>query len=92
MKALLKKGLVLLLGSGSALYLMNLGWGVAELVPDNLALVGNLDEAIAMLLLVYSAGYFGLGPLKRVRDETRTKEPAIREVESQRLTSPTPKG
>jgi hypothetical protein len=33
------------------IYLLNPGLGVFELLPDNLPLVGNLDEAGAMMLV-----------------------------------------
>lgn len=36
----------------SALYLLNPGFGVFELLPDNLPGFGNLDEGGAMLLFV----------------------------------------
>lgn len=55
------------LGAASALYLSNLGAGVIELAPDNLPLVGNLDEAVATLLLLRSLGHFGFGPLKQFK-------------------------
>jgi hypothetical protein len=35
------------------LYLLNPGLGVFELLPDNLPLVGNLDEAGAFMLVWY---------------------------------------
>lgn len=35
-----------------AIYLLNPGWGVIELIPDNIPGIGNLDEAGAVLLLV----------------------------------------
>ena len=41
----------------SALYLANLGVGVVELLPDNLPLLGNLDEAGATGLLLASLRY-----------------------------------
>jgi len=75
MKRFFKNVFVLLLGSGSALYLLNLGWGFAELIPDNLAVGGNIDEAVASLLLIYSAGYFGIGPWRRAR-AAREEKPA----------------
>lgn len=36
----------------SALYLLNPGAGVIELLPDHLPLVGNLDEAAFLGLLI----------------------------------------
>ena len=42
-------GAVLLGGA----YLLNPGWGVLELLPDNLPGFGNLDEAGAAALLIF---------------------------------------
>ena len=75
----LKSLFVLLLGVISALYLLNVGAGIIEFVPDNLPLVGNLDEATATFLLLNCLNYFGIniGPLrtllpadKRLQSET----------------------
>lgn len=38
----------------SALYLINPTAGIIELIPDNLPLLGNLDEAGATILLLKS--------------------------------------
>ena len=64
----LKSLFVLLLGAISALYLLNIGVGVFEFVPDNLPLVGNLDEATATFLLLNCLAYFGIniGPLRKL--------------------------
>ena len=35
-----------------ALYVLNPGAGVFELIPDNLPVVGNLDEAAAVALFI----------------------------------------
>jgi uncharacterized membrane protein YkvA (DUF1232 family) len=48
------------LGLLSLAYLLNPGAGVFELIPDNLPLLGNLDEATAVALLLASLRYFGL--------------------------------
>ena len=40
-------GLDVALGVGGLLYLLNPGAGIFELLPDNLPLIGNLDEAAA---------------------------------------------
>ena len=34
-------------GVVAALYLANIGAGVIELIPDNIPIIGNLDEAAA---------------------------------------------
>ncbi len=64
----IKSLFVLLLGAISALYLLNVGVGVVEFVPDNLPLVGNLDEATATFLLLNCFAYFGvnIGPLRKL--------------------------
>jgi uncharacterized membrane protein YkvA (DUF1232 family) len=56
----MKKLLVLLLGLLSALYLINPGAGIFELIPDNLPFVGNLDEAAAVALLLACLRYFDI--------------------------------
>jgi len=38
----------------SIAYLMNIGFGVFEIIPDNVPLIGNLDDAGAVLLLLKS--------------------------------------
>ena len=55
----MKKIVVFCLGALAALYLLNPTAGVFELIPDNLPLVGNLDEAAAVALLVMCLKYFG---------------------------------
>ena len=57
---LIKGSFVLLLGILSAAYLANIGAGVVEIVPDNIPLIGNIDEAGATLLLLNCLAYFGL--------------------------------
>lgn len=69
---------LLVLGSGilSALYLLNISFGVAEFIPDNVPIFGNLDEAAATALLINCLAYFGLnvGHLLR-RKDGNTKPP-----------------
>ena len=48
----LKAALYLAGTLASALYLLNPGAGVFELLPDNLPLVGNLDEAAFAAILL----------------------------------------
>jgi hypothetical protein len=57
---LLKKAFVFVLGTLSALYLFNPSAGIFELIPDNIPLIGNLDEVMATLLLVRCLSYFGV--------------------------------
>jgi len=36
------------------IYMLNPTAGLIELIPDNIPIVGNLDEGVAMLLIWYS--------------------------------------
>lgn len=47
-------------GIFSLLYLLNPTMGLAELIPDNIPLFGNLDEAAATTILIAALAYFGL--------------------------------
>jgi uncharacterized membrane protein YkvA (DUF1232 family) len=49
-----------------AIYILNPTAGVFELLPDNLPIVGNLDEAAMVTLLIAC-----LRGLRRLRDESR---------------------
>jgi uncharacterized membrane protein YkvA (DUF1232 family) len=51
---------VVCLGLVAVIYLLNPGAGILELIPDNLPLIGNLDEAAAVALLLMCLRYFGL--------------------------------
>jgi uncharacterized membrane protein YkvA (DUF1232 family) len=55
-----KSSAVALVGCVSLVYLMNPSAGIIEIIPDNLPVVGNLDEATATALLLSSLRYFGL--------------------------------
>lgn len=44
----------------SLFFLMNPTAGILELIPDNLPLVGNLDEAFFTVLLLSSLAYLGV--------------------------------
>ncbi len=56
----MKSIIVALIGLISAMYLFNIGLGFIELIPDNLPIIGNLDEAAATALLLSSLSYFGI--------------------------------
>ena len=56
----MKSYFVLLTGILSLLYLLNIGVGLIELIPDNIPLIGNLDEATATVLLLNCLRYFGI--------------------------------
>jgi hypothetical protein len=44
----------------SGLYLLNPDFGVFEFLPDNLPIVGNIDEVAATLLLLGCLDYLGI--------------------------------
>jgi uncharacterized membrane protein YkvA (DUF1232 family) len=48
-----------LAGVLALLYLLNPTLGVFEFIPDNIPLVGNLDEATASMVLLAVLRYFG---------------------------------
>ena len=50
---------VFVVGFVSLIYLLNPTMGVFELIPDNLPLIGNLDEVGATALLFYALRHFG---------------------------------
>jgi hypothetical protein len=56
----MKKFVVGGIGILAGLYLLNPGFGIFELIPDNIPLVGNLDEATATFLVLSTLAYFGL--------------------------------
>ena len=55
----MKSFFVFLIGACAFMYLLNLSFGVVEL-PDNLPIIGNIDEAVAAGLLINSMKYFGI--------------------------------
>ncbi len=64
------------LGVFSAIYLFNPTAGFIELIPDNIPVIGNLDEAAAATLLISALAYFGLdigslfGKAKKHKEES----------------------
>lgn len=46
------KWLVYLLGLLGVVYMLNPTAGFIELIPDNLPIVGNLDEGLALMLVI----------------------------------------
>ena len=47
------------IGVVSAIYLLNPTFGF-DFIPDNLPIIGNLDEATAAALLISALAYFGI--------------------------------
>jgi hypothetical protein len=60
MKQLVKHLLVGLLGLVALAYLLNPTAGIFECLPDNIPILGNLDEAAATTILLGCLGYFGI--------------------------------
>jgi len=44
----------------SVLYILNPGAGIFELIPDNIPVIGNLDEATAVMILLACLRYFNI--------------------------------
>ena len=55
----MKKFLVAGIGILAGLYLLNPGFGVFELIPDNVPFIGNLDEVTATFLVLSALAHFG---------------------------------
>jgi hypothetical protein len=72
---MIKSLFVFVLGVLSALYLLNPGAGIFDIVPDNIPGVGNLDEATATLLLINSLAYFGIDMRRFFKRDTNNDKP-----------------
>jgi len=49
----LPRWLVFVLSALGFLYILNPTFGLIEFIPDNLPIIGNLDEGVAFLLVMY---------------------------------------
>ncbi len=70
----MKPVVVAFIGIISAAYLLNPTAGFFELIPDNIPLIGNLDEATACALILAVLRYFGFdltGFLRTTLDEEK---------------------
>ena len=56
----IKKILIFISGCIGLIYLINPTAGIIEIIPDNLPIIGNIDEAGATLLVLSALRYFGL--------------------------------
>ena len=78
----MKTFFVVLAGIFAFLYLLNPAAGFLEFIPDNLPVIGNLDEAGATALLIASLGYFGIDFAHIFkRAESDTKKENIKDAE-----------
>ena len=93
MKSTLKNVVVGGLGLLAAIYLVNPTAGVLELIPDNLPVIGNLDEATATTLLLATLAHFGwdlrgllqqcgLGPRPNSRSSSPSDSPPAPQTNS----------
>ena len=57
---MIKNVLVAVAGLLSLVYLVNPGAGVFEIIPDNIPIVGNLDEAVAVAVILAAFRYYGI--------------------------------
>ncbi len=55
----------------SGLYMINPTAGLLELIPDNLPVIGNLDEVAAAALFFSGLRYFGIDPMALVERRGR---------------------
>ena len=44
----------------SVIYLSNLGFGIGEILPDNIPGAGNIDEVLFTMLLIYCLRQLGI--------------------------------
>ncbi len=51
---------VAIAGTLSFFYILNPAAGIFELIPDVLPVIGNLDEATAVAILLSALSYFGI--------------------------------
>lgn len=61
-------------------YLINPTAGIFELIPDNIPLIGNLDEAAAVFVLISALKYFGFelpNIFKKEVKQENTNKPTI---------------
>ncbi len=59
-KTPLKNILIGLMGVLGVVYLLNFGFGIWEFLPDNLPIIGNVDEVVAVYFVYISLNYFDL--------------------------------
>jgi uncharacterized membrane protein YkvA (DUF1232 family) len=67
----MKKIAIIITGVLSALYLINPTAGILEFIPDNLPIIGNIDEATATTLVIASLSYFGIDITKFFKREKK---------------------
>lgn len=74
MKKLIERVSVFGVGVLSLLYLLNIGAGIFEFIPDNFPVLGNLDEAAATSILLGALAYFGFDVTRFFRRAPSAKD------------------
>lgn len=76
----MKKFLALLGAILSVIYLINPTAGILEIIPDNLPVIGNLDEATIVAILIGCLRYLGVDVTRwfsQRSDDKKKKEEVI---------------
>ncbi len=80
---MIKNILVALAGLISLIYLFNPTAGILELIPDNMPIVGNLDEAGACAIILAALRYYGID-LTRFIGKRINKDPQDKQKKSKK--------
>ena len=79
MQRLVKEMFIIGLAALAGLYLLNPTAGILEFIPDNLPLIGNIDEAGAVLILINTLAYYGIDTSRLYgRSSTKPGSPPLR--------------
>jgi uncharacterized membrane protein YkvA (DUF1232 family) len=74
--------LVYLLAIVGVIYLLNPTAGILEFLPDNLPYIGNLDETVAVMLVIAGIVELSEGKKYRQAKKNTSKEIAVEKKES----------
>ena len=85
MRRAFKEFVIITLAIIAVIYLLNPTAGLIELIPDNIPLIGNLDEAGAVAILVNTLGYYGMDMTKLYgrRKSTKRVKRIVRTVDGE---------
>lgn len=59
MRRTFKEVVIILLAIIAVIYIINPTAGIIELIPDNIPIIGNLDEAAAVAIIINTLSYYG---------------------------------
>ena len=82
-----KKGkdiLMIVLGFLSIVYLINPDAGIIEFIPDNIPLLGNIDETVAVTFLLGVLNYFGFDVRNLFNKRFFTREEELKSIDTKR--------